>query len=170
LRFIGLKAVVIACSVLPGIGFALANPLPQPTGAILLTVEGAIANSNQGEGKAVLDLAMLESLPVREIQTTTPWTDGPQIFTGVALSDLLDHVGATGDRVQALASNQYEVIFPASDVTDHGGIVAYRQNGAALAADKGPLWIVFDYDSNALLLSDRFQSASIWNLVLLRIQ
>lgn len=168
-----LKTVAIACAALLVVGIAgaaIANTLPPPTGAIILTVDGAIANGNQATGQAVLDLAMLESLPSREIETTTPWTDGPQTFTGIALQDLLARLGATGDRIHATASNQYEVTFPATDVTDHGGIIAYRQNGAALPADKGPLWIVFDYDSDAQFLGDRFQSASIWNLVSLTVQ
>jgi hypothetical protein len=149
---------------------AAANPLPQPTGPVVLTIEGNIAHSNAADGKANFDLAMLETLPAREIETTTPWTEGKQKFTGVDLAALLQHVGATGTRAHATASNQYEVTFALEDVTGHGGIVAYRQNGADLAPDKGPLWIVFAYDSDPLLLGDRFQSASIWNLVSLSIR
>ncbi|TDQ81953.1 hypothetical protein A8950_1773 [Dongia mobilis] len=149
---------------------AAANPLPAPSGPVILTIEGGIAHSNTADGKAALDLAMLESLPARTIETTTPWTEGPQTFTGVLLADLLAHVGASGDRLHAIASNDYEVTFPAGDVTDYGGILAYQQNGAALPSDKGPLWIVYDYDSDPQLLGDRFQSASIWNLVTLAVR
>lgn len=143
---------------------AIADPLARPAGEIILTVAGTIDESNTEEGKAVFDLAMLEALPAQTIETTTPWTEGKQKFTGVALKDLLAEIGGDGARVHATATNQYEVTFPVTDVTDHGGILAYRQNGAALPADKGPLWIVFPYDSDPKLLGDRFQSASIWNL------
>lgn len=148
---------------------ALAAELAAPAGAIVLTVDGKIGASNTTEGKAAFDVAMLEALPAQTIETTTPWTEGPQRFTGVALKDLLAALDASGERVHATATNQYEVTFPVTDVTDHGGILAYRQNDAALPADKGPLWIVFPYDSDPRLLEDRFQSASIWNLMALSI-
>ncbi|WP_374369566.1 molybdopterin-dependent oxidoreductase [Dongia sp.] len=151
-------------------GPALANPLPPPSGPVVLTIDGSIAHSNADGGDANFDLAMLEALPAKEIETTTPWTDGKQNFVGVELAELLKHVGAAGTRGHAIASNAYEVTFALEDVTAHGGIVAYRQNGTALPADKGPLWIVFPYDSDPMLLGDRFQSASIWNLVALSIR
>lgn len=147
-----------------------ANPLPSPSGPVILSVDGTIANSNSEDGKANLDLAMLQGLPARSIETTTPWTEGKQTFVGVSLADLLAHLGASGDRVHAFASNQYEVTFAVTDVTEHGGIIAYQQNGAALTPDKGPLWIVFDYDSDAMLLGERFQNASVWNLVSLTLR
>ena len=148
---------------------AVADPLGAPTGAVVLTVAGQIKESNAAEGQAQFDLAMLEALPAQSFETTTPWTDGPQKFTGIALKDLLAALGASGARAHAIATNQYEVTFPMSDVIDNGGIVAYRQNDAALPADKGPLWIVFPYDNDPKLLEDRFQSASIWNLASLTI-
>lgn len=147
----------------------VADPLGAPTGAVVLTIAGQIQNSNADQGQAAFDLAMLEALPAQSFETTTPWTDGKQKFTGVALKDLLATLGASGARAHAVATNQYEVTFPLSDVTDHGGIIAYRQNDAALPADKGPLWIVFPYDNDPKLLEDRFQSASIWNLASLTI-
>lgn len=164
-----LRAVLLVAGLALA-GSALANPLPQPSGPVVLTIDGNIAHSNAEDGKAGFDLAMLEALPSREIETTTPWTEGEQSFVGVELATLLNHVGASGARGHAAASNAYEVTFALEDVTAHGGIVAYRQNGAALSADKGPLWIVFPYDSDPILLGDRFQSASIWNLVSLSIR
>lgn len=143
---------------------AAANPLSPPAGPVVLTVAGQIEHSNADGGKAAFDLTMLTALPAQTIETTTPWTEGKQKFTGVALKDLLAALGASGERAHAIATNQYEVTFPLSDVTENGGIIAYRQNDAALPDDKGPLWIVFPYDNDPKLLEDRFQSASIWNL------
>ena len=143
--------------------------LAPPQDRVILTVTGAISNTSR-PGRAEFDLAHLEHLGVSKLVTWTPWTEGDQVFVGVALADLLTHLGATGTRIHATASNNYEVTFPAGDVTDHGGIVAYLQNGAALPDDKGPLWIVYDYDSDPQLLGDRFQSASIWNLVALSVR
>lgn len=164
-------AFMLVLLLLAPLGLAAAEPLPAPSGPVLLTVSGALANSNAEGGEAAFDLAMLQHLPARTIETTTPWTEGPQTFTGIALGDLLAYLGATGiERIHAQASNNYEITFPARDVTDHGAILAYLQNGAPLARDKGPLWIVYDYDSDPQLLGDRFQSASIWNLVRLSLR
>ncbi|MBL8707664.1 MAG: molybdopterin-dependent oxidoreductase, partial [Rhodospirillaceae bacterium] len=131
------------------------------------TVAGRIAHTNAPDGEARLDLAQLQALPSRTIETTTPWTKGVQSFTGVAVAELLRHLGADGARLHATATNAYEVDFPVTDATNHDGIIAYLHNGAPLAADKGPLWIVFPYDSDPALLGDRFRNASIWNLATL---
>jgi hypothetical protein len=161
--------ILLLLALLP-IFTVAADPLPAPDGPVILTIDGAIAHANTADGKAALDRAMLAALPAKTIATTTPWTEGPQEFTGVLLADLLALVGASGNRLHAVAGNGYEVTFPADDVTAHGGIVAYLQNGAALPPDKGPLWIVYDYDSDSQLLGDRFQSASIWSLVTLTVR
>lgn len=149
---------------------ATAQSLPVPTGPIILTIDGAIAESNTADGKAVFDLAMLEALPAAEFATATPWTEGEQHFVGVPVAGLLARLGTTGSQAHAVATNQYEITFPISDIADHGAIIAYRQNGQLLPSDKGPLWIVFPYDSDPVLQGDRFQNASVWNLSILTIK
>lgn len=146
---------------------AVAADLAPPAGTVILTVAGKIALTNAPDGQARLDLAQLLALPSRTIETTTPWTEGVQSFTGVAVAELLKYLGADGVRLHATATNAYEVDFPVTDATNHDGIIAYLQNGSPLADDKGPLWIVFPYDSDPALLGDRFQNASIWNLATL---
>src|SRR5690242_19651979 len=86
---------------------AAAEPLPKPLGGqIILTIDGAIANGN-GDGSAFFDLALLKSLPVRELTTETPWTRGLHKFTGVPLEALMAAVGAEGKTITALALNDY---------------------------------------------------------------
>ena len=63
-------AVAGAClAVLP----ALAADLPAPTGPVILTVSGAISNTNAGD-TAEMDLEMLRALESRAFTTTTIWT------------------------------------------------------------------------------------------------
>lgn len=141
-----------------------AEPLPEPTGDVLLTVSGAIARGD-AEGVARLDRAMLEALPVAEFTTATVWTEGAHSFTGVPLADLLEHVGAEGALLRASAINDYTVEIPVDDAVSGGPIVAYRMDGEEMSVrDKGPLWIVYPYDSSADYRNEIIYARSIWQL------
>src|SRR3954468_8885343 len=97
-----------------------AGPLAKPGGGeIVLTISGAIANSN-GDGNVFLDLALLKTLPARRIVTETPWTKGPHTFTGVPLEMLMEWVGAKGETITAGALNDYSVELPIDDGPKHG--------------------------------------------------
>lgn len=141
---------------------AAAAGLPAPQGAAILTVSGAISTKNVGDS-AVFDLAMLQAMPHVTIHTGTPWT-GVSDFEGVALSDLLSAVGATGAAITATALNNYAVDLPASDAK-LGAIVAYKVDGKLLSVrDKGPLWIIYPFDSDPSLKSEVNYARCIWQL------
>jgi hypothetical protein len=143
---------------------ASAEPLETPAGEVILTVSGAIAVANR-DGTAAFDRDMLETMPVVEFTTTTTWTDGPQVFEGVALHELLGRLGVKGGTLRATAVNDYAVDIPVSDAVEGGPIVAYRVNGAAMSVrDKGPLWIVYPYDARRDYQSEVIYSRSIWQL------
>src|SRR3569623_2302878 len=88
-----------------------ADALPTPRGAPILSVSGAIAVTNQN-GKAVFDLALLQSLPQVSIVTETPWTEGASRFDGVRVRDLMDRLGAEGQTVVASAIDEYRREIP----------------------------------------------------------
>jgi hypothetical protein len=143
---------------------APAQTLPAPSSEVLLTVTGAISVTN-ADGAAVFDRAMLEAMDPVEFNTTTTWTDGPQIFTGVLLFDLLALLGVTEGTLRATAINDYAVDIPVSDAVEGGPIVAYLLNGAPMSVrDKGPLWIVYPYDAKREYRSEVIYSRSIWQL------
>ncbi|MEY4982042.1 MAG: hypothetical protein RIR62_308 [Pseudomonadota bacterium] len=138
--------------------------LDAPTGETILTVSGAIQHRNDGD-TARFDLAMLEAMPAVTIETSTIWTDGVQSFTGVSLKDLLDRLGAEGGTIAASALNDYTVEIPVSDAVEGGPILAYAMNGKALSVrDKGPLWVVYPYDSKSEYQTEVIYSRSIWQL------
>ena len=83
---------------------AYAEKLPAPTGKPVLTISGKIGNMNVGD-KAVFDLAMLEKLGMKTIETTTPWYTGKVRFDGIPLNKLMDLVGAKGTSARVLALN-----------------------------------------------------------------
>lgn len=151
-------------------GASGAQPLDRPAGKVVLTISGAIGTTN-GEGQARFDMAMLAALPTVTIKTTTIWTEGEQSFTGVRLADLLAAVGAEGGTLAATAVNDYAVEIPVEDWGDIGPIVAYLRNGAPMTLrEKGPLWIVYPYDSDAAYRTEVVYSRSIWQLDRLEVQ
>ena len=145
-------------------GTALAQSLPKPTGDVILTVSGAIANTNAGDA-AEFDLAMLQALPAGEIETETLWTDGTHTFRGVTLGTLMEAVGAEGDAIRAVALNDYSTELPMSDATDGSALVAYHLDGETMSVrEKGPLWVVYPFSSDAKYRKESIYSRSIWQL------
>lgn len=164
-----------AAVLIVGLGQVLAPParatdLPDPSGPVVLTVEGSIARTN-GPGTARFDLAMLESLGRTEFLTSTIWTEGPTRFEGVLLSVVLAHLGASGTEVLATAVNEYRVGIPLSEVTSEAPLVAYRRDGVPMSLrDKGPLWIVYPYDSDPEYRTEKIFARSIWQLEYLSVR
>lgn len=144
---------------------ALAEGLAAPTGAVLLTLRGQIAQMNVDQA-AVFDRDMLEAIGTESFETSTIWTDGLQRFTGVPLHTLLAAVGAEGQTLRAIALNDYAVEIPVSDAREGGPIVAFLHNDAPMSVrEKGPLWIVYPYDARAAYQAEEIYARSIWQLV-----
>lgn len=147
-----------------------AKDLPKPEGKIILTVTGRVENVNQGSN-VVFDLPMLESLGVIRFTTMTPWYNEKVTFEGVQMSRLLDYVGAKGSSVTVTALNDYVTEIPVSDFTAHNVILAMKRNGAYMPInDKGPLFIVYNYDSKAELKHQRFYSRSAWQVYKIQVK
>ncbi len=141
-----------------------ADDLGVAKGEILLTVWGAIESTN-ADGVAQFDLAMLEALGDTVINTSTIWTDGTHSFQGVALNDLVNRLGVQGKTLRATAINDYAVEIPISDAVRGGPIIAYMLDGETMSVrEKGPLWIVYPYDSNRAYRSEVIYSRSIWQV------
>ncbi|BBU55976.1 oxidoreductase [Mameliella alba] len=145
-------------------GAASAEHLPEPHGPVILTVEGAIARTN-GEGRARLDLQMLRDIGETTITTDTIWTAGTSEFTGVALDDLLEYLGAEGEEIDARAINDYAVTVPVADAVEGGPILAYAMDGKTMSRrDKGPLWLIYPYASSSTYRTEVIYARSIWQL------
>lgn len=154
----------LACALLVTVP-ALADDLPAPTGEIVLTVTGKIEKRNQGDA-AVFDLDMLKAMGEVTFKTTTPWTDGAQSFTGVPLDALLQAVAVTEGTLTATAINDYAVEIPVADAVADGPIIAYLQNGDPMSVrEKGPLWVVYPYDSKHDYQAEVIYTRSIWQLI-----
>lgn len=162
-----LRSVILAVAALAGLlaaPAARAESLPAPQGEVILTVSGAIANTND-DGLARLDMALLEGLPKHSFATSTIWTEGVDTYEGVLLSDLLAALGATGTEVVAKALNDYEIAFPSAEATSEGPLLAYRTNGKPMSVrDKGPIWMIFPYDTVEAFRTEQTYARSIWQL------
>ena len=147
-----------------------AASLPPPKGDVILTIDGAIANTTDGK-QAEFDLAGLEALGLTAVETSTPWTDGVVRYEGVLARDLMKHVGATGGRLVATALNDYVAEIPLSDLTDYDVILAVKADGQYLPVrDKGPIFIVYPLDSDTALLNNTIYSRCVWQLARLTVQ
>jgi len=144
---------------------ARAETLPKPQGKVVLTISGKIGNTNDGD-KAEFDMPMIESLGIDSFKTKTPWYKDPVTFSGVPMAKLLQYVGATGTSVTVTALNDYATDIPIDDFKTHPVLLATKRDGAYMPVrDKGPLFIVYNYDSNAELQHQRFYSRSAWQVV-----
>ena len=107
----------------------------------------------------------LMSLPRAGFVTTTSWTDGPQRFDGVWLSDFLAHFDVTDGTLSIQAINDYLVEIPVSDVNPREALLAYERNGQPMTQrSKGPVWLVYNYDADPAFRTETIYTRSVWQL------
>ena len=146
------------------------SPLPAPTGRTVLSISGRISVTNDGDS-ARFDRAMLEALGMATVVTATPWYDGQVTFEGVPMVRLMQRIGAQGETVQAIALNDYSTEIPMADFARWGVLLALKRDGNYLTVrDKGPLFIVYPYDTSAELRSPRYYGRSAWQVARLVIR
>jgi len=149
---------------------ARAEQLAKPEGEPILTITGRIANTN-GQGSATFDRAMIEALGMEAVRTATPWYDAPVTFEGVRMDKLMKLVGAEGSTVKALALNDYAIEIPMEDFAKFGVLLALKRDGAYMPVrDKGPLFIIYPYDSAPQLQTQTYYGRSAWQLARLIVE
>jgi len=145
-------------------GAARAQALAAPAGRVILTISGRITRRNSEE-TAQFDIPMLEALGTQSFTTTTPWYNGPVTFEGVPMARLLREVGASGTTLTAQALNDYSTDIPIADFEKYPVLLALKRDGAYMPVrDKGPLFIVYPYDSDPALKHQQFYSRSAWQV------
>lgn len=153
------------------LGVALPAAALQPAiGKVILSVSGKVADKNSTKA-AEFDLAMLQKLPQQSFTTMTPWDKLPIKFTGPLLRDVLAAAKASGQTMVAVALNDYQTRIPMEDAQKFDVIVAYQMNGEAIPVKtKGPLFIVYPFDSKPELRSVTYYERSAWQLKSLAIE
>jgi hypothetical protein len=143
-----------------------ANALEAPKSKVVLTVSGTLTKPNHGKD-ATFSMEMLEKLPQQTFTTKTPWYPQAVTFTGPLLRDVLAAAGASasGKQITARALDDYKTLIPMSDVQNFNVILARQIDGKSLSIrEKGPLFIVFPYDSKPELQGQVYLDRSAWQL------
>ncbi|MGH6739421.1 MAG: molybdopterin-dependent oxidoreductase [Bradyrhizobium sp.] len=147
-----------------------AATLAQPAGKPILAISGKISSTNDG-ANALFDRAMLESLGMTSFVTKTPWYKEPSKFEGVPLEKLMSAVGASGDRIVVVALNDYSAELPMEDAKKYNVILALKRDGEYMGVrDKGPLFIVYPFDSDPDLQTLKFYTRSVWQIARIEIK
>lgn len=159
-------STLLGALTLSGAALALDAPKERP----ILAVSGKIGVKNAGD-VARFDMKMIEALPQHTFTTSTPWFDKPVKFTGPLLADVLAAVKASGTSVSAVAINDYKITIPVADATKYKVIVARLIDDKPIPVrEKGPLFVVYPFDSSAELRTSTYYERSIWQLKALDIQ
>ncbi|WP_273793463.1 oxidoreductase [Brucella anthropi] len=149
---------------------AVAEPLAKPTGKPILVISGNISNTNVDD-TAQFDRDMLEAIGLVTVETTNPWYDGRVRFEGVLMDKLMTLVGAKGTNVTAVALNDYVSKLPMEDFTKFNVILAMKRDGNYMPVrDKGPLFIIYPYDSDPQLQTQTYYTRSAWQVAKLIVE
>ena len=138
--------------------------LPKPGDKPILTISGKISITNVGD-TAVFDRDMLEGLGMQKFTTHTKWDNDAVTFEGPLMSALMAAVGASGDTAQAIALNDYHTDIPIADFAQYKPILALKRNGNYMSIrEKGPLFVVYNYDSDPELKQQKYYGRSAWQV------
>ena len=158
---------MLASLVRTSLGIIFTAVLLSPANAddVVATKTDIILTVSSGMDVLSLDRSDLSKLTVTSFDTSTIWTDGIHTFTGLSVKTLIDLIGVTNGMLRATAINNYAIEIPVSDAVTEGPIIAYLMDGKEMSVrDKGPLWVVYPYDSNPDYRSEVVYSRSIWQL------
>lgn len=143
--------------------------LPAVNDKAVLVVDGKVSCVGP-DGQAKFSLPMLEKIGMTSFATNTPWYSGPMTFEGIPMTALMKLVGAQGGKLTAVALNDYTTEIPVSDFAQYKPILALKRNGVYMPVkDKGPLFIVYPYDSEPELKSQKYYSRSAWQVARLTV-
>ena len=155
---------LLAASAALALSSPVAQALERPTGRVVLTVSGRIGIRNAGKA-AEFDMDMLAALPQHTFSTKSPWYPQAHKFTGPLLRDVLAAVGAQGQNLRAVALNDYKVDLPVSDALKFNLVLARLMDDKPMPVrDKGPLFIIYPFDADESLRTERYYSRSAWQL------
>ena len=147
-----------------GVAFDSSAAAEESSTRPILTVIGKIASTN-GKPERSFDRAALEAIGLETVETVTPWYTGKVKFQGVAMAKLLGSVGAQGTSVTVTALDDYVSTIPIEDFTKYHVILAMKRNGTDMAVhDKGPLFVIYPYDSKPELQNQTYYSRSAWQV------
>ncbi len=140
------------------------DPLPAPSGEVILKISGDVAHANVGD-EVHFDREMLMDLSPRTLETRTPWHRRAGRFEGPLVRTVLEAAGARGDRVRVHALNDFEAQVPVEDFHEYDVLLAMRHNGQPMAIrDFGPLFVLYPFDQHPELNNETIRFRSVWQV------
>lgn len=135
-------------------------------------VEPGVLQVGQADEEFVsFDLEALDALPQVSFETSTIWTDGSSLYSGVSVATLLEEagmgemMGQSGATLELVALNDYRVQIPIEDIGEELPIVATRIDGETVSIrEKGPYWLIYPFDRAAEYRTEETYKRSIWQL------
>ncbi|NDW04412.1 hypothetical protein [Jiella pacifica] len=122
--------------------------------------------SRNGGRLAEFSRADLAAMPQTRLSTHTPWTSAPTDYEGPSVEVFLSNFPGEGERLRLLALNDYLVTAEARMLIEAGAILAIKENGSFMpAARKGPVFLMFPFDADPRLQSQRYYSRAVWQLI-----
>lgn len=109
-------------------------------------------------------LSRIEALGLRQLVTSTFWSNKPLNFSGVLLSDLLEDAGLGGvQQIRVAALDGYHAIIPENDWRVWEVLVATRQDKKPITIrEKGPLRIVYPKDIGGAVAETDMRVRWVW--------
>ncbi|WP_051560176.1 hypothetical protein [Marinobacterium jannaschii] len=142
---------------------SIADTAGHPQGHIILSLTGAVQQSNRTDGGLHFDFEMLEQFPQHSFVTNTPYTKHPHEYRGPRLLTVLEHAGIANKQLTATALNKYSVTLSGSELKQ--AILAIRQDGKKMRIrNKGPIWLMFPLDTVPGLDKPDVHQQMIWQL------
>ena len=136
----------------------------------ILKITGKITQFDD-TGNAVFDRNSLEAMGLVSFETMTPWYKSRVKFEGVPIKKLLSVVGAQGDKVIVTALNDYSTEIPIVDFEAYNVILALRRDGQYMpVSDKGPLFIVYDFDAHPEIRTPKYYGRSAWQVARIEVR
>ena len=158
------RRLLLAAAASASARTAHGQTLGAPAGIPVLTLRGKVQRTNQADS-AVFDMAMLESVAQHSFTTKTPWFKQPRKFTGPLLRDLLALVGAHGNTLRVAALNDYRIDVPTDDARRFDVTLARLIDDRPITVrEKGPLFMIYPFDSDPTLRNAVYYSRSVWQL------
>ncbi|WP_193369436.1 hypothetical protein [Pelagibius marinus] len=167
-----LRAFAVLCVFVLFGGSSQAAELERPEGAVVVTVAGAIENTNRPafdankdfflkyhersfEKAVEFDTAMLAALGMHAVEINLDAWPEPVYVQGPYLRDLVGAVGGAGKTVTLVALDGYASEISWDDLQGLDWVVGLRQDGRPLGlGQRGPLWVVYTYPDGRALTAD----------------
>tara|TARA_R110002020_G_scaffold108244_1_gene250999 strand:- start:183 stop:689 length:507 start_codon:yes stop_codon:yes gene_type:complete len=122
--------------------------------------------TRNGERLGAFSRNDLVALPQTRISTCTPWAAAVMEYEGPPVAQFLSRFAVRAGQLRLLALNDYLVTADAEMLIDGGAILAIKENGAFMpASSKGPVFVMFPFDSDPRLQSQQYYARAVWQLI-----